>query len=237
MMFLKAVSAAKTPGIVTSNLSLYLSAHNPNSYGGSGSTWTDLSTNANHGTLTNGPVYSSDNGGYIDFDGVNDFVTDDTTSGSPFNFGTGAFTTEYWVRYDANVNDATHLDGRRRTSTSFGYSDFRDNGTLKFRVYSTVNLFTSTGTLSNNAWYHVVFSRTSTSTNQTRFYINGVLDTTTTLSTNFADYGAYYMARNVNATPIYGNMKIAQARVYKGKGLTAAEVKQNYNAHRRLYGL
>jgi hypothetical protein len=231
------VSAAKTPGIVTSNLSLYLSAHNPNSYGGSGNTWTDLSTNANHGTLTNGPVYSSDNGGYIDFDGVNDFVTDDTTSGSPFNFGTGAFTTEYWVRYDANVNDATHLDGRRRTSTSLGYSDFRDNGTLKFRVYSTVNLFTSTGTLSNNAWYHVVFSRTSTSTNQTRFYINGVLDTTTTLSTNFADYGAYYMARNVNATPIYGNMKIAQARVYKGKGLTAAEVKQNYNAHRRLYGL
>lgn len=237
MMFLKAVSAARLEGIVTTNLSLYLSAHDTDSYPGSGSTWTDLTTNANNATLYNSPTFSTDNGGILDFDGVNDYADDASTTGTPFGFGTGAFTVEYWVKYDANVTDATHIDARRRTSTALGYSDFRDNTTLKFRVYSTVNLFTSNGTIANNVWAHVVFSRTSTGTNDTRFYINNVLDTTTTLSTSFADYGYYYLGRNVNATPIYANFKLAQVRVYKGKALTAAEVTRNWNAHRRLYGL
>ena len=235
-MFLKAVSAARLEGVITTNLSLYLSAHDTDSYPGSGNTWTDISPNANNATLTNGPVYSSADGGYIDFDGVNDFATDNTTTGTPFGFGTGAFTVEYWVKYDANVTDGTHIDARQRSGSTLGYSDFRDNTTLKFRVYSTLNLFTSNGTIANNVWTHIVFSRTSTGTNDTRLYINNVLDTTTTLSVSFADYGYYYLARNVNATPVYANLKLAQVRVYKGKALTAAEVTRNWNAHRRLYG-
>ena len=67
--------------IVTNGLVLYLDAANIKSYIGTGSTWSDLSRNQNNGTLVNGPTFSSQNGGSIVFDGVNDY----TTCGNIFN--------------------------------------------------------------------------------------------------------------------------------------------------------
>lgn len=61
--------------IVRSGLVLHLDAARPASYPGSGTTWTDLSGQGNNGTLTNGPTYSSANGGSIVFDGSDDYVT------------------------------------------------------------------------------------------------------------------------------------------------------------------
>jgi len=61
------------PKIVTDGLVLCLDAADSNSYAGSGNTWTDLSGNGNSGTLVNGPVFSSNNGGVITFDGSNDW--------------------------------------------------------------------------------------------------------------------------------------------------------------------
>ena len=60
--------------IVRSGLVLHLDAARPASYPGSGTTWTDLSGQGNNGTLTNGPTYSSANGGSIVLDGTNDDV-------------------------------------------------------------------------------------------------------------------------------------------------------------------
>ena len=64
-----------TPSIVTDNLVLNLDAGDSNSYSGSGTTWTDLSGEGNHATLVNGPTYSSNDGGYLSFDGSNDHAT------------------------------------------------------------------------------------------------------------------------------------------------------------------
>jgi len=47
--------------IINSGLVLHLDAGNTASYPGSGTTWTDLSGTNNHGTLENGPTYSSSN--------------------------------------------------------------------------------------------------------------------------------------------------------------------------------
>lgn len=47
-----------------------------------GTTWTDLSGRGNTGTLTNGPTYSSANGGSIVFDGTNDYVSTNYTQTS-----------------------------------------------------------------------------------------------------------------------------------------------------------
>ena len=63
------------PEITESGLVLALDAGNLKSYPTTGTTWTDLSGRGNTGTLTNGPTYSSANGGSIVFDGVNDYVT------------------------------------------------------------------------------------------------------------------------------------------------------------------
>jgi hypothetical protein len=58
--------------IVTNGLVLNVDAGFLPSYGGSGTTWYDLSYSGNNGTLVNGPTYSVLEGGYIRFDGVDD---------------------------------------------------------------------------------------------------------------------------------------------------------------------
>lgn len=239
MMFLKAVSAARLEGIVTTNLALYLSAHDTDSYPGSGSTWTDLSTNANNATLYNSPTFSTANGGVLDFDGVNDYCENASTTGSPFGFGTGAFTWEVWVKYDSMSTGPSILDPRRLTSatTSESLTDYiTSTGNLRF-YRNTSDVFSSTQNLSPNNWYHIVLSRTSTATNDCRLYINNALDKTATLSSLFTDRGRYYVARIINVPGVYFDGKIGQIRIYKGTALTAAQVTQNWNAHRRLYGL
>jgi hypothetical protein len=64
-----------TKGIVQSGLVLNLDAGVSSSYPTTGTTWTDLSGSGNNGTLTNGPTYSSANGGSIVFDGSNDYAS------------------------------------------------------------------------------------------------------------------------------------------------------------------
>ena len=56
-----------SPRIVTDGLVLALDAGNTKSYPGSGTTWTDLSRIRANGTLTNGPTFSSNNGGTLCF--------------------------------------------------------------------------------------------------------------------------------------------------------------------------
>ncbi len=239
--FFNAISTQflSVPSIITDNLSLHLNANNPASYPGSGTTWFDLTANANHGTLTNGAFYNSSDGGSIEFDGVNDFVTDNTAStGLPFAFGTGAFTIEQWVNIQSDTKYSVFFDARRRSSfysSNFNYSDYYNylNGTYNVYINSST-IFTSNGTLVKNQWYHFVFSRSSTAANQTCFYINGVLDKTITLSTSLNNYGYYYVGRSIDGN--YAQARIAQVRVYKGKGLTAAEVTQNWNATKGIYG-
>ena len=58
---------------VTNGLVLHLDAGQSTSYPGTGTTWTDLSGYGRIGTLTNGPTYSSVNGGSIVFAGI-DFL-------------------------------------------------------------------------------------------------------------------------------------------------------------------
>ena len=63
-----------TPPIVTNGLVLALDAGNTLSYVSGSTTWRDLSGNNNSGSLVNGPTFSTDGGGSIVFDGVDDYV-------------------------------------------------------------------------------------------------------------------------------------------------------------------
>jgi hypothetical protein len=68
------MSFVHSPKIVTNGLVLALDAGNTKSYTSGSTTWFDKSGNANNGTLTNGPTFSSANGGSIVFDGTNDYL-------------------------------------------------------------------------------------------------------------------------------------------------------------------
>ena len=60
--------------IVRDGLVLHLDAANQKSYPGTGTTWYDLTNNAN-GSLVNGPTYSTSNKGEFSIDGSNDQVS------------------------------------------------------------------------------------------------------------------------------------------------------------------
>ena len=65
------------PYVALSGLVFYVDAGVTLSYPGSGTTWTDVNGLGprNNGTLTNGPTYSSANGGSIVFDGNDDYIS------------------------------------------------------------------------------------------------------------------------------------------------------------------
>jgi hypothetical protein len=75
---------AGNPSIVTSGLVLYLDAANRKSYVSGSGVWRDLSGNNRTGTLTNSPGFSYANGGFIVFDGTNDYVSINQTLSTPF---------------------------------------------------------------------------------------------------------------------------------------------------------
>jgi hypothetical protein len=87
---------ANAYSIITSGLLLNLDAGNTASYPGTGTTWTDLSGNGYNGTLTNGPTYSSSNGGTIVFDGTNDVAS----FGNILNIGLSSWTMSCWVKFN-----------------------------------------------------------------------------------------------------------------------------------------
>ena len=60
--------------IIKDGLVLDLDAGKLQSYPRTGTLWNDVSGFQNNGTLTNGPTFSSTNGGAIVFDGTNDYV-------------------------------------------------------------------------------------------------------------------------------------------------------------------
>lgn len=66
---------AYNTSIVRDGLVMHVDAANVKSYSGSGTTWSDLSGNGNHGTLVNGPTFNSSNNGIFSVDGASDYFT------------------------------------------------------------------------------------------------------------------------------------------------------------------
>jgi hypothetical protein len=224
-----------SPNIVTDGLVLCLDAANPRSYPGSGNSWLDLSGNGNNGTLTNGPTYSSANGGSLVFDGSNDFVE---LAGT--NLSLNQMTISSW-NYSSNFNQNGFMfekttNGSVNTQYSLFYNSSND---ICYRTYglSTTDLTvnTSTAGVVNNQWNNVV--ATFDGTNK-RIYVNGVLRATSaTLSGTVTQNttGAAFIG-------IYGgggypfNGRIANTQIYN-RALTPQEIRKNYLATKSRFGL
>ena len=86
-----------------------------------------------------------------------------------------------------------------------------------------------------NVWSHLAASRIGSTI---RMYINGTQTSSGTQSGSIGSSSAiaYVGARGADSEHHFkGN--IAVVRIYKGKGLTASEILQNYNAQRNRFGL
>ena len=216
---------AYNPRTITDGLVLCLDAGNSKSYPGSGTTWTDLSGRGNTGTLTNGPTYSSANGGSLSFDGVNDYVDLGTQSNLT---GITNLTVCGWSRGSGYI-------ATRYSNTTGGNGWILYPGSLQGRKNDSAFISVPSGySFSENEWVYTVGV---ISGDIWSVYVNGILRN----SVNAGD-GATVFANNVmymGAIPhfsVYSNIRIPQVSVYN-RALTAAEISQNYNALKSRFSI
>jgi hypothetical protein len=219
-----------SPRIVRENLIIHLDAANRKSYSGSGTTWFDLTGRNNNGTLTNGPTYSSSNGGNIVTDSTNDYITTPYTSNT-FNNQTQSV----WYRWNG-VNQA-------RTLTYFGNSGLDGLGFLlhngtsgvagnRIGIYyggSVFNALSTSVALISNVWCNLTLTRTDTTS---ALYSNGVFIAST--STSPLTAASYDFGWGDEIAGAGGNVAVI---CFYNRALNANEVLQNYNALKSRFNL
>ena len=231
------MALSHSPQISLNGLTLCLDAGNPKSYPGAGTTWTDLSGRAGIGTLTNGPTYSSANGGSIVFDGTNDYVIGNTPSGLNLSQPCSVNT---WVYF----NNFSKIDPRiiEVQDSSYSIQIIRDGATTRFATKNSNFQSGLTATTwfvpSTSTWYNIsVVWQPSTSS--TTLYLNGILQSSvgSTLVGAGNQANKYVLGDRsdfVGTTQLAG--RISNTSIYN-RALSAAEVSQNFNALRGRFGI
>jgi len=206
-------------GIVTNGLVLNLDAGFTPSYSRSGTTWYDVSSGGNNGTLTNGPTFNSANNGSIVFDGVDDYV-----SIPDINFT--AATIDIWVYINAYGNFGTVFVYQ----SNGGFEVWSDlSGFIRYNKNPSVGLTSGSG-FTRNSWNNIVATSDGT---VNKLYLNninigstngGIFDNTNG-DIRISGYNSYMM-----------NGRCPMLKLYN-RALSANEVLQNYNAQKARFGL
>jgi hypothetical protein len=224
--------------VVTDGLILALDAGDRNSYPGSGTSWTDLSGNGNHGTLTNGPTFSSTNGGAINLDGVNDFILTQTLPYQLLVSGFSISITFYCLAQTNNDNILQWGSGAFNTANSNSFEmRIRNSGTTMESIVSCNTLparnnFSPTTNFNNR---NVTIDFTYNVGGNVILYENGIAKVST-------DYSGIGTSTATNVLRIgKGTDTVMSGNVYNVKlynrVLSATEVLQNYNALKSRFGL
>ena len=225
-----------SPRIVTDGLVLCLDAANKRSYPGAGTTWTDLK-GSNHGTLTNGPTFSSDNGGGIVFDGTDEYV--DCGNGADLNFDSGqSFSLSIWYRC-TNTRGALITKGYETTSQATPWYMLwanNDDGDISIYLRTSSNQSYTTNENNNTAndqWFNIV--GTFDAGNSISYtYTNGVRGSarSSIAADSYGTNARNFIIGKHSTSSIIG--RVSSVHVYN-KALTADEVRQNYLATKGRY--
>lgn len=212
------------PNIITDGLVLYLDAANTKSYTSGSTSWNDLSGLGNNGTLTNGPTFSSANGGSIVFDGSNDYVL----LPNGLLSGTGNFTVNQFIKCNGGADGATFTNypaGNLEILFGTNYIGLWLNNSTTYLV-NPASQFTTSPIM-------ITAIRSGTTT---YFYINAILQkigsSSSTIGTNAAQFR---IGTNTVTTERY-NGHIFSTQVYN-RAFTADEILQNYNATKSRFNL
>ena len=219
------------PKIVTNGLILSLDAADRNSYFGTGTVWNDLSGNGNNGTLTNGPTYSSTNGGSVVFDGIDDYVDVSTSPNLTNPLTLCTFVNKSFITGSNQIIYGPSANGN---------DNWLSVQSDRVQVFATqtadVNNFTiqSNTVITANKWYYITVI---VNDNVISLYVNGVFD--------IASSPQAFTIAGWNSTARIGqrptgqfifNGSIANVHGYN-RALSATEVLQNYNALKSRFNL
>ena len=193
----------------------------------------DASSNS-HAITVNGDAKATIVSSSFEFDGTNDYVQ--VPNSSALQLGTGDFTIEMWWYMIGSGNcrgftlgDAYDANGMELYLGSSGTS---------LNVYiENATRITADSVPSFGTWHHYAIERTS---GTMKLYIDGVVQSGTYSSSQSLGTGTdgdlrigveYYNG----GLSFVGDCKISNFKIYKGKGFTATEVLQNYNALKGRY--
>jgi hypothetical protein len=216
------------PQIVTDGLVLCLDAANSLSYPGAGTSWRDISSNSNNGTLIAGPTFSSSNGGAIVFDGTNEYANCGNGPSLQINRGT----ISAWVKSSTPGSDYRGIVTKQQN-----YGIFMRNGILSAYDWGNTIERTTSINIADGTWKNTVMTftdNTGSPSNNAVIYLNGSAVLTTTIK--YQSDAIEVQLGNGGLATQYINGSIANALIYS-RPLTASEVLQNYNAAKSRFGI
>jgi len=213
---------------------LYIDIGNAASYSGSGTTYTDLSGNANNGTSAGSPTYSSTYNGLINLNGGgSQYVATATAKYNQTYTGKTVFVA---ARLSGPITAGTY---RCLFGTASGTRNFNTYlycpSTGVYQIHYSAN---GGGGLSSNIpvtvgqWFIIAVTHSLDGT--VSYYFNGKLVSTNT-GVTFNQWSSNGN-ENIGAGDNYWLGDIALCAVY-GRCLSANEIQQNYNAISHRYDL
>jgi hypothetical protein len=222
------------PDIITDGLVFAIDAGSTRSYPGSGTT-ADSLIGSHVGTLTNGVGFSSANGGTFVFDGTDDYIEVPYSAQLDPTVG---ITFEAWI-YATDLTTATYQEIYRKENASGRHLfSFQLNGTiLSFGTHTSVNGYNEldasiTPSGLENKWLHAVASYQS---GYKAIYINGdLIDSDTSITGTLVQATAAQIIGSNGGGNEFFEGNYASFKMYD-RGLTAAEVLQNYNAQKNRF--
>ena len=217
----------------TSGLYMDLDADDSSSYGGSGTTWYDLTSNNNDWTLQNGMNYVSSSPKHFNLDGSNDWATR--------TFSVSSTTDTTWIvwhrPHNASQNTWSALLGFRYGSGSTNILGFKNSNEYQYH-WNNSFYGTNTGlTISANRWEMISLRINSTSSKWDQKY-----STTSNTFTNTASHGTFshgsssgYIGRDPESSSRIYSGDIARISVWTRR-LTDAEVNSVYASTKGTFG-
>lgn len=234
---------------ISYGLVMSLDAGQAISYPGTGTAWNDLSPYGNNVTLVNGPTFSSTNGGSIVFDGSNDYGLAGKIN--QLNIG-GDLTLEAWIKQTStySVNPAIICNGfySELYPYKFQFEYMGGNSNLGLFRYDGTNYRYARWNFGSQSTYflnQIVYVAVTTSGSNWNIYYNGINQSleyfnsspssvSVNNTTNCVIAGQLNSAGNDLVDLFPGNVYVA--RIYN-RALSAAEIKQNFNAQKARFGL
>lgn len=237
------------PNIVQDGLVLYLDAASPTSYNTfiSPTTWRDLSGNENNTTLTNGPTFSSVNGGSITFDNVDDYCITTLNTTPTLNI-TSQITLDTWItptalasslHADGIISKGVSADGNAAIyelllapSASINYPYFR------LRLATTTVYWPTNIPINLNVPSSIICTYDQA---MMRIYVNGVesgtgLSANGNIATNTQQLALGTRFNNIGTSNATFSGNMSQVRIYN-RALSSTEISQNFNATRTRFGV
>jgi hypothetical protein len=212
-----------SPSLVMDGLVFSIDAGNSRCYSGSGNTAFGLNNNITI-ALNNGVGFTSSNNGIFIFDGSDDFMSSASNAGIS---GTQSRTLCAWSKFNNITSSVVCGIGEADFYKLFEIHAYQNKITGHRYGAETIGPDISTG-----VWYFTAYSYDGTTS---RLYLNSSLVASTVEALNTTNT-TLTIGRKTYSANSNMNGNVPQVFLYN-RALSAQEIKQNYNATKKRYGL